>query len=78
METMILTREFPIDSPRLLFMTLDAQVRGRGERNHLLVRRSVRAVTTQAIDAQVVIPHVANLLSDGVRGMLPPTVAIAA
>jgi hypothetical protein len=59
-------------------MTLDAQVRGRGKGDHLLVRRPVRSVTTQAIYVQVTIPHIASLLSDGVRGMLPPTVATAA
>jgi len=47
-------------------MALDAEVRGRGKGDHLLVRRPVRAVTTQAIYAQVLVPHIANLLSDGV------------
>lgn len=78
METMILTQGFPIGSPHLLFMTLDAQVRGRGKGNHLLVRRPVRAMTTQAIYAQIFVSHIANLLSDGVRSMLPPIVATAA
>jgi hypothetical protein len=78
METMIFTRDFPIGSPHLLFMTLDAQVRGRGEGDHFLVRRPVRAMTTQAIYAQIFIPQITDLLSDGVRGMLPPIVATAA
>ena len=59
-------------------MTLDAQIRGRRKGDHLLVWRPVRTVTTQAIDAQVPVPHIADLLPDGVRGMLPPVVATAA
>jgi hypothetical protein len=59
-------------------MALGAQVRGRGKRDQLLVWRPVRPVTAQAIYAQVFVPHISGLLSDGVRGMLPPIVAIAA
>lgn len=59
-------------------MALDAQIRGRGERNQLLVRRPVRSVTTHAIHIQIPVPLVTNLLPDGMRGMLPPTVTTAA
>lgn len=59
-------------------MTLDAQIRGRSEGNHLLVRRPMRPVTTQASRAQVPVPFVPNLFPDRVGGMLPPAMAAAA
>jgi hypothetical protein len=67
-----------IDSPSLIEVALHAKIRGRIEMGERRERRSVRAVTTETVDAQVGVARVNHLLAYRVARVLLPVVAVAA